>query len=80
MGSRLRFTAKKITPLRIAAKKHHTDVNASRRISAAATTDTTSVLPSVRASFDVETKNGTTVDVMYASTSKTWSAVLLVPG
>jgi hypothetical protein len=38
------------------------------------------VIPSVRAIVAVDTKKGTIVDTMYASTSSTWSAALLVPG
>jgi hypothetical protein len=80
LGLRSALTAKKTNMLSAAAKKHHTDVNASRRMMAAATTDIVSTTPSVRASRAVDTKKGAIVETMYASTSNTCKAGLLVPG
>jgi hypothetical protein len=57
-----------IKPLKIAAKKHQTDVSASRRIKLAASSDPMSMTPIVRTSLAVETKNGAIVEMVYATT------------
>jgi hypothetical protein len=49
-----------MSPLRIAAKKHHTDVSALLSTTTVATNEPTSVTPMVRASGVVDTKNGPT--------------------
>jgi hypothetical protein len=51
----------------MAAKKHETEVRASR--TTVTINETTSAPPIVRASFVVDTKNGVTVGTMYASRS-----------
>jgi hypothetical protein len=57
----------KICTLRIAAKKHQTDVRASRSTSIVIASDPTSVAPIVRAMLTVDTKKGATVGPTYAA-------------
>ncbi len=63
--------ARQIIALTNAAKKHHTEVNASYCTINAMMIDAANVIPMVRDMLDVDTKSGTKTATMYASTIST---------
>jgi hypothetical protein len=67
------------TLLRMAAKKHQTEVRASRWTTTATTNDTTSIDPIVRTRGAADTKNGMSVGTKYASSRRTWRVTFSLP-